>query len=139
MMPKLLLFLQGAAVMTTAQRQLTLVELGVMVALVAQTGMFFYWGGQIKKGLTQLEQRHDEMRRALTDIERNGTPIARTAAVAVEKEYGSIEALRLRLENHIAALGTTLVRVENVERRMGDVEQRCDQLHPPAPVQRLLP
>ena len=122
-----------AALADTPPHEITILVLGVigvLFALLAQTGAMFFFGGQVKASLLSLKAGQEEIKDRVQSIERNGTPLSRAAAEVADKEYESLEALRLRLENHIAALGTTLVRVEGVERRIVNAEVRCDGLHP---------
>lgn len=132
-----------APLATTPPHEITVLVLGVigvLFALLAQTGAFFYWGGQLKQAVLGLQEAKEDHERRLACLEDKGSPVARTTAEAVDKEYDEVQRLMRRLEDHIAALGQALVRTEGLERRTLRIEERCDSLHPPATAtQRMAP
>ena len=131
-----------ASLATTPPHEITVLVLGVigvLFALLAQTGAFSYWGGQMRQSMNGLQDAIGKHETRIGNLEERGSPVARTAAEAVDREYEEVQGLVKRLQDHIAALGTTLVRVEQIERRTGRIEERCDALHPPAATQRMAP
>ena len=106
--------------------------IGILIALLAQTGAFFYWGGQLKQSVTNLQESKRDHDERISALEEHGSPIARTAATAIDKECDAVADLVRRLENHVAALSTAMVRTEGLERRAERIERRCSEIHPPA-------
>ena len=117
------------------ERDLTLMVIGIigiLIALLAQTGAFFYWGGQLKQSVTNLQEAKRDHEARLSSLEDKGSPVARTAALALDKECEEVATLMQKLENHIAALSVALARTDGLERRTERIEQRCAEIHPPA-------
>jgi hypothetical protein len=134
---ELLLMLQAAAptAAPTVERDFTLIVLGILgiiCAILGQSGAMFYWGGKLRESVTQLQEDKRDHERRIGVLEVDGSPLARLAAVSLDKDHDAMEALRTRLEDHIAALGTSLIRTDHLERRTTNVEERCADIHPPA-------
>ena len=134
---------QVATASALSAREVTLIIVSlvtlILVTLV-QTGAGFYWAGQIRQMVRGLQAGQGDIVVRLTQVERDGTPLARMVAGAVDKETEYVQDLSQRIENHIAAMGAAITRIEDAERRLGMLETRCDRLHPPAAVtQRIVP
>jgi len=69
-------------------------ELGVFVALVAQVGAFFYWGGKLREAIDSHEKR-------IKMIEEKGSLAANEAGIVAAEVAEDMKELRHRLEDHI--------------------------------------